>query len=115
MNSIGGNTMEEYISRLNEIKKEELDERVFYEEVLSVIKDMENVSLTPESFEQIKKTLQDIGCVSYEEWKVEKEREGEKKFGAKIGKGIEKANIETAVSFVSQLLYDYNNAAPAFL
>ena len=43
--------MEEFISRIQQIKKEALDEREFYEQVLGVISGMEDVSLTPETAE----------------------------------------------------------------
>ena len=48
--------MEEFISRIQQINKDELDEREFYEQVLDIIKEMEGVSLTPQTFEQLKNT-----------------------------------------------------------
>ncbi len=100
-----------FINKLKEIKKDELDERSFYEQVLSIIKGMEDVSLTPETAEQLKIALQDIGCMRYDEWKAEKEKNGEKVEENNMEKGIEQADISTAVSFVSQLLGDYDNAS----
>ena len=52
--------MEEFISRIQQINKDELNEREFYEQVLDIIKGMEDVSLTPQSFEQLKKALEEI-------------------------------------------------------
>ena len=103
--------MRSFINKLKEIKKDELDERSFYEEVLSVIQGMEDVSLTPETAEELKITLQEIGCLRYDEWKAEKDKNGEAIEENNMGKGIEQADISTAVSFVSQLLGDYNNAS----
>lgn len=59
--------MRSFIDKLKEIKKDELDERSFYERVLSIIQGMEDVSLTPETAEQLKIALQDIGCMRYDE------------------------------------------------
>lgn len=61
--------MEEFISRIQQIKKEKLDEREFYEQVLGVISGMEDVSFTPETAEQLKVALQEIGCMRYDDWK----------------------------------------------
>lgn len=103
--------MEEFVSRLQQIKKEELDEREFYEQILDIIKEMENVSLTPKSAAQLKATLQKIGCMEYDDWKKQKEENGEIIEENNMGKGIEQADISTAVSFVSQFLGDYDNAS----
>lgn len=101
-----------FLDSLKGIKKEELDERSFYEQVLHVIKGVEHVELTPRTAEQLKTTLREIGCVNYSEWKREKEENeiGFREEETTIGAGIEKADIGTAVSFVSQLLGDYSNA-----
>lgn len=64
------------IEKLLKIKKDELDERDFYEEVLTVIADM-GTELTPELATLLKHTLKEIGCVTYKEWKIEKEKAGE--------------------------------------
>ncbi|MBR6034231.1 MAG: hypothetical protein IKP28_05835 [Clostridia bacterium] len=102
--------MEEYVSRLKQIKKDELNEREFYEQVLSIIAEMEGVRLTPETAQLLKDTLIEIGCVEYDEWKAQKEANGETIRDVNIREGIQHANISTAVTFVSQLLYDYENA-----
>ena len=65
--------MEELISRIQQIKKEELDEREFYEQVLDIIKEMEDVSLTPKTAKDLKSLLQGIGCMRYDDWKKQKE------------------------------------------
>ena len=103
--------MEEFISKIKQIKKEVLDEREFYEQVLGVISGLENVSLTPETAEQLKVALQEIGCMEYDDWKKQKEENGEIIKENNMGKGIEQADISSAVSFVSQLLDDYENAS----
>ena len=98
------------LTSLRNIKKDEVDERQFYELVLTAIKELENVSLTPEEFEELKSTLQEIGCKPYKEWKAEKEENGEIVVDERVGEGIGRAGIPTAVNFVSQLLYDHSNA-----
>ena len=103
--------MEKFLSLLKQIKKEELTEREFYEDVLSVIAKMKGVSLTPESAEQLKKTLQEIGCVPYDEWKKEKDEKGERILGNTIGEAFKNGYISGAVSCVSQLLSSYKNAS----
>ena len=102
--------MEEFIFRIQQINKGELDERKFYEQVLDIIKGMEYVSLTPKTAEQLKDALQKIGCMRYDEWKKQKEENGETVVENNMKKGIEQADISTAVRFVSQLLDDYDNA-----
>lgn len=52
----------------------------------------------------------DIGCKGYKEWKAEKEQLGEKVVDYTLGEGLDRANIGTAVSIVSQFLSDYDNA-----
>ena len=103
--------MEEFISRIQQINKGELDEREFYEQVLDIIKGMEDVSLTPKTAGQLKDALQKIGCMRYDDWKKQKEENGETVVENNMGKGMEQADISTAVSFVSQLLGDYDNAS----
>lgn len=103
--------MRSFINKLKEIEKDKLDERSFYEQVLSVIQGMEDVSLTPETAKQLKMALQEIGCMRYDEWKAEKDKNGETIEENNTGKGREQADIATAVSFVSQLLGDYGNAS----
>lgn len=103
--------MEEFISRIQQIKKDELDEREFYEQVLGVISGMEGVSLTPKTAKQLKEALEEIGCMRYEEWKAQKDEKGEAVVEGNIEEGIKRGDISTAVSFVSQLLYDYDNAS----
>ena len=102
--------MEEFIFRIQQINKGELDEREFYEQVLDIIKGMEYVSLTPKTAEQLKDALQKIGCMRYDEWKKQKEENGETVVENNMRKGIEQADISIAVRFVSQLLDDYDNA-----
>lgn len=102
--------MEKFISRIQQINKGELDEREFYEQVLDVIKELEDVPLTPKAFEQLKNALEEIGCTRYDEWKKQKEENGKSVEENVVGKGIEQADISTAVSFVSKLLGDYSNA-----
>ena len=101
----------EKIKGLAEIKKEEMDERTFYEEVLKVVVGLDGISLTPEIAQQLKEALEATGCVRYDAWKKEKEAKGESVEDLTIGEGMEQADIGTAVNFVSQLLGSYSTAS----
>ena len=101
----------EKIKGLAEIKKEEMDERTFYEEVLKVVVGLDGTSLTPETAQQLKEALEAAGCVRYDAWKKEKEAKGESVEDLTIGEGMEQADIGTAVNFVSQLLGSYSTAS----
>lgn len=102
--------MEDYINRLKQIKKGEVEERTFYEQVLTVIKDMGDISLTPETFEELKATLREIGCQTFEEWLAEKKENGIYVERKNLAEGIRSAAIPAAVTHVSQLLNDYETA-----
>lgn len=102
--------MPKWIEALKGIKTEELNERVFYERVLSIVKEMEGVSFTTETLEEFRTALEEIGCMDYDTWKSQKELSGEIIGDGKIGDGIDKADIKTAVSFISQFFFDCNNA-----
>lgn len=102
--------MEEYISKLNQINKQELSEREFYEKVLEVIAEMRHVTLTPETAEQLKSTLEKIGCMRYPEWEKEMERKGEEVVDYGMGEGIDRGDIGAAVSCIHQLLSEYKTA-----
>ena len=96
------------ISKIQQIKKDELlNEREFYEQVLDVIKEMEHISLTPQTANQLKTALEEIGCMKYEDWKEQKEKNGETVTEDNIMVGVQRADISTAVTFISQLLRDY--------
>ncbi len=103
--------IKEYLEELKKIKKENLSEREFYEKVLTVISKMEDVYLTEESAEELKQTLLEIGCVDYTTWKAEKEKEGTILDNEVMGEGIRKGSISAAVSFINQLLGDYDQAS----
>lgn len=97
------------INGLSEIKKEEMDERAFYENVLSNLITLEYVDLTPERAEQLKKTLEDIGCVRYETWEKEKKARGEKT--PEKGEERKSGDISIAVNFIHQLLCSHETAS----
>ena len=99
-----------WIESLKEIKTEELDERTFYEQVLSVVKQMDDVSFTAETLREFRAALEEIGCMDYNDWKSQKELSGEIIEDGTIEDGIDKADIGTAVSFISQFFSDYDNA-----
>lgn len=106
--------MQKWIEKLKEIDTQKLDERGFYEHILSIIKDMEEFDLTFKTAEELKNALKEIGCVRYEEWKKQKELNGEIIEDKSIGEGIESADIGVAVSFISQLMSNWDNADFAF-
>ena len=54
--------MDEIIARLKLIKKDDLDEREFYEQIIDVIKDIDASQISEEERESIKRTLHEIGC-----------------------------------------------------
>lgn len=98
--------MPKYAEALRGIKSTELDERGFYEQVLKTITTMEGAHFDKETAQEMKAVLEEIGCLKYDDWKAVKEASGERVEEGNIGQGIEKADIGTAVSFVSQLMYD---------
>lgn len=100
----------EWISALKNIKRDEVSEREFYEKVLSAISGMRNVSLIPETAEQLKETLQEIGCITYSEWKEQNNQNGEQVIESDLEEDIEKGNISAAVILITQLLGTYENA-----
>lgn len=102
--------MKSLINKLKEIKKDELDERSFYEQVLSIIQEMRDVSLTPETVEQLKTALEEIGCMRYDEWKAEKDKNGETIEENNVYHGTSyKCDISTAVDIVSRVFEDEND------
>lgn len=103
-------TTQEIVDRLSEINKDELNERQFFQEVLSVIKDMKDFDLTEESFEEISKTLREIGCVDYKSWIEEKEKLGFKMTLKPNEQGIEEGLLATGEKYIDSYLSDYSKA-----
>jgi len=103
-------TTQEIVERLIEINKDELSERQFFQEILSVIKDMKDFDLTEESFAEISKTLREIGCVDYETWMEEKEKIGFPMTLKPNDQGIEEGLLVTAESYINKYLSDYLSA-----
>lgn len=112
MDSVLGGKMEEYISKLKEIKKDELSEREFYERVLTILDNIDGEKrLTEEEHLALKTALLDIGCQRTSDWKIAKQNNGvEIPVYRGEGEGIEKAHIESGVNMVSQLLSDHYTA-----
>ena len=94
------------INKLKEIKKDELSEREFYEQVLSIIVEMrKSHKITNDNKEIFVKTLREIGCLSRREWKEAKEKAGEKiEEDRPIIYGMAYADIRTAVTIISNYL-----------
>lgn len=103
-------TMQEIVGRLNDINKDELSERQFFQAVLSVIKDMKDFELTEKDFEQLSSTMKQIGCVDYNTWKKEKEDLGFPMELKRNELGIQEGLLSTAERYVDQYLSDYGRA-----
>ena len=71
--------MEKIISKLKEIKKEELSERDFFESVIEVLSEidetnLDNIVSDEEEGKKLSEQLKDIGCVDWKTWVEEKEK-----------------------------------------
>ena len=101
-----------WIADLHNIKKEKLDERVFYEEVIKVIIKMKDSHLTPELHEKLQLVLKDIGCENIDDWKkkkIENFQIDEAKTSI-MEKGIDDAELGWGVNIVNFLAYNnYEN------
>ena len=92
------------LDKLKGIKKDELSERKFYEQVLSVVKEMrESYEITKDE-EAFVNALREIGCLSSEEWMEAKQAAGEQVPELTVGEGIRSADIGTAVSIISNYM-----------
>lgn len=61
--------------------------------------------LSKNDFELFQDKLKEIGCVDYETWKAEKEKNGEIVTEQSVGVGMEQGDIGTAESFVNQFIF----------
>lgn len=104
--------MEEYISRLKAINKDEMSEREFYEKVLTVLDSIDGEKrLSVEEHSALKAALLEIGCRRTEEWKQEKRDAGVMlPYFRGEGEGIDNGILESGVNMVSQLLSDHYTA-----
>lgn len=93
------------LEKLKGIKKEELSEREFYEQVLSVIKEIRENNGISKDKEAFVKALREIGCMDYKEWKKVKHEAGELVEETTIDEGIKNADIATAVSLISNYMH----------
>lgn len=92
------------LDRLKGIKKDELSERKFYEQVLSVVKEMrESYEITKDE-EAFVSALREIGCLSSEEWMEAKQAAGEQVPELTVGEGIRSADIGAAVGIISNYM-----------
>lgn len=66
------NNIEQLISRLAIIKKDELSEREFFQAVLTEINTLQYIALSEDDCKKIWEILREIGCVDYKTWKEEK-------------------------------------------
>lgn len=103
-------TIEEIVNRLKSINKDELTERQFFQEVMSVINDMKENDLTEENFEIFSTTLKEIGCVDYNSWLSERRSHNINVKKQIISKEIDIGAISGAELMISKLLDDYNKA-----
>lgn len=97
--------MEEIVSRLKDIKKDELNEREFFEQVLSVLHDIKDVEQTSENVELLQTTLREIGCVEYEEWKRQKIEEHE--FVDRSDWNMEQKTEHAEISLPANIISEY--------
>ncbi len=88
------------IDKLKTIKKDEVDERTFYEQVLTALAELPS-DISEEEYDLVRKTLLEIGCVKFKEWKrMQIQR-------VKLSSANEASvdgNIASAVSYVDQFL-----------
>jgi len=107
----------EIIDMLNNIKKDEVDERTFYEDVLCCIQELvEHRVFSEEEHKMIKNALLQAGCKSYAEWKEEKEQRGIRvPTNGNTKDGSKSADIRYPVWIVGQFLGEYENAKYSFL
>ena len=94
------------IDKLKTIKKGEVDERTFYEMVLSALNELP-MSFSEEEAKLIKETLLEIGCISYREWK---RTQIQRVKVSTPSEAAEDGNIATAVNFINQFLGTPSNA-----
>lgn len=103
-------TIKEIVDRLSNINKEDLSEREFFQEVLSVIEDIKDFDLTEENFEEFSLTLRKIGCIDYISWKEDKLKSGYPMPEKRIETGIKQGSLSIAEKFIDQFMHDYNRA-----
>ena len=107
--------MEKIISKLKEIKKEELSERDFFESVIEVLSEidetnLDNIVSDEEEGKKLSEQLKDIGCVDWKTWVEEKEKKGEitderRRYYAS---GIRYGTLEMAESMIDIFLDEKN-------
>lgn len=103
-------TTQEIVDRLSEINKDELNERQFFQEVLSVIKDMKDFDLTEESFAEISKTLREIGCVDYKTWLEEKSKVEAKLRLPSVENGSRDGSLAVGARLIDSCMTDYEHS-----
>ena len=99
--------MDEIIDRLKQIKKDELEEREFYEQVIDVIKDIDASQLSEQERESIKRTLHEIGCEDFEEWIKKKTLLGDVLDDKNLEVSINKGSLLGGVWFANNMILPY--------
>lgn len=99
--------MDEIIARLKLIKKDDLDEREFYEQIIDVIKDIDASQISEEERESIKSTLHEIGCEDFEEWIKKKTLLGYALDDKNLEDSINKGSLLGGVWFANNMILPY--------
>ena len=102
--------MNAVIDRLKSINRNELTDREFYAQVLSILDSVNTYSLKSEERKEIGAVLKELGCITADEWRKEQSLNGkptDEYFD--VYKGVKNASIFEAINMVSQFLKDDNS------
>ena len=102
--------MNAVIDRLKSINRDELTDREFYTQVLSILDSVNTYSLKSEERKEIGAVLKELGCITADEWRKEQSLNGkptDEYFD--VYKGVKNASIFEAINMVSQFLKDDNS------
>ena len=99
--------MDEIIARLKLIKKDDLDEREFYEQIIDVIKDIDASQISEQERESIKSTLHEIGCEDFEGWIKKKKLLGYALDDKNLEDSINKGSLLGGVWFANNMILPY--------
>ena len=97
--------IQDLLKELIAIGKENLDERIFCEQVLTILEKMKDFTFTDETYEELKTALKEIGCVGYNTWTKQKTMAGEK-VDSDIG-AYNAESIAAAIYYISHFLYPF--------
>ena len=101
--------MDEIIARLKLIKKDDLDERELYEQIIDVIKDIDASQISEEERESIKSTLHEIGCEDFKEWEA-RHLAAEEEIPTSLSGAEDAGALYMGASCINQFLCGYETA-----